>query len=41
MLWTFHRLEVREGTRDPLGEEMAPVACAAGLREGLWDGLGR
>ena len=26
------------GTR--WGEEMAPVACAAGLREGRWDGLG-
>ena len=38
---SFHRLTTREGTRDPVGEEMALFACAAGLREGRWDGLGR
>ncbi len=30
-----------KGTRDPWGEEMAAFACAAGLREGRWDGLRR
>ena len=30
MLWTFHRLDGSgKGTRDPWGEEMATVACAA------------
>ena len=38
----FHRLVVREGGTGPGGdEEMATFACAAGLREGRWDGLGR
>ena len=38
---SFHRLGIREGARDPWDEEMASVACAAGLREGRWDGLRR
>ncbi len=41
MLWTFHRLETREGHETRKNEEMAQFACAAGLRKGLWDGLGR
>ena len=39
---SFHRLGIRGGYTGPGGyEEMAPVACAAGLREGRWDGLRR
>ena len=37
----FHRLMVREGIAGALVEEMASFACAAGLREGRWDGLRR
>ena len=33
--------ESGKGTRDPWDEEMATFACAAGLRGGRWDGLGR
>ena len=37
----FHRVVVREGIAGALVEEMASFACAAGLREGRWDGLRR
>ena len=37
----FHRLmDLGRGSTGPGGdEEMATFACAAGLREGRWDGL--